>query len=110
MRPVIAAILESLLKQEERVLSLDAVGEAVGIETIAPREIEELFQALENARRQIGTATPNVRQHLALVLREARRLRQQQHSVPDIVAIAAATGLAAGDVRAALLYASVLGR
>jgi hypothetical protein len=110
MRPTIAAILESLLKRQEQVLSLDAVGEAVGTEPIAPGEVEELFQALENAGRQIGAVTPNVRQHLALVLREARRLRLKQHSTPDIVAIAAATGLAAGEVRAALFYASVLGR
>ena len=110
MSPTIAAILENLLKRQEQVLSLDTIGEAVGTEPIAPGEIEQLFQLLENAGRQIGTATPNVRKHLAVVLHEARRLRQQQHSTPDIVAIAAATGLASGEVRAALLYASVLGR
>jgi hypothetical protein len=110
MRPAITAILESLLKREERNLSLDTIGEAIGAQQIDQNEIEELFQWLEAAGRQIETTTSHVRQHFALVLREARRLREQQSSTPDAQAIAVATGLTTSEVRAALLYASVLGR
>jgi hypothetical protein len=43
-------------------------------------------------------------------LREARRLREQHQSNPDVQSLARATSLTEREVRAALLYASVLGR
>ena len=110
MRPAIAAIVDSLLKREQRVLSLDQIGEAIGAAAISADEIEEIYRLLEDAGRQIDTATPNVRKHLELVLREARRLKQLHHSAPTVEAIAEATGLDVSGVRSALLYASVLGR
>jgi hypothetical protein len=110
MRPFVTAIVDTLLNREERVLSLDAIGEAIGGAPITTDEIEHVFHALEAAGRQVERVTPRVREHLAVVLREARRLRQQQKSAPSIESIAAATGLNEGAVRAALLYASVLGR
>jgi len=110
MRPAIAAILARLLHSDETVLSLDLIGDAIGVEGITAEEIDELFHALEKAGRTIGTVTPNVREHLGVVLREARRLRRQSQAIPDIAAIARAAGLSPGEVRAALLYASVLSR
>jgi hypothetical protein len=110
MRPAIAAIVDSLLQREQRILTLDQIGEAIGAAAISVDEIEEIYRLLEDAGRHIDTATPNVRNHLALVLREARRLKQLQHCSPTIEAIAEATGLDVNGVRTALLYASVLGR
>ncbi len=110
MRPAIAAILARLLRSDDKALSLDLIGEAIGVEGITAAEIDELFHALEKAGRTVGSVTPNVREHLSLVLREARRLRRQSRTIPDIVAIARAAGLTPGEVRAALLYASVLSR
>lgn len=110
MRPAITAILEHLLDRKDRSLTLDTIGEAIGIEQISQAEIEELFQALENAGREIDATAPDVRFHLELVVREARRLRSRHGSNPDVKALAEATKLTTSEVRTALLYASVLGR
>ena len=110
MRPAVAAIFERLLVSAGPLVSLDAIGEAIGVEQISPSEIEELFEALEAAGREIDSTAPNIRLHLALVLREARRLRSQQASSPSVTSLAEATKLTEREVRAALLYASVLGR
>ncbi len=110
MLPPVAVILQSLLERDDPALSLDTIGDAIGTMTITPAEIEELFSALEAAGRQVERTTLNVREHLGVVLREARRLRQQLNAPPTVESIAAATGLGESAVRAALLYASVLGR
>jgi hypothetical protein len=109
MRPFVSTIIDALLSREERVISLDTIGEAIGAAAITPAEIEEVFASLEAAGRRVQRTTPNLRQHLGLVLREARRLRADG-CAPVVESIAAATGLTEGAVRAALLYASVLGR
>jgi hypothetical protein len=109
MRPAVAVVFQSLLARDQSALSLDTIGDAIGAIAITPDEIEELFGALEAAGRQVERTTPNVREHLGVVLREARRLRQLK-AAPTVESIAAATGLNESAVRAALLYASVLGR
>ncbi len=108
MRPAIAAILDRLLKCKDASLSLDTIGDAIGAEQISQAEIEELFHSLEAAGRAVDATAPNVRLHLVLVLREARRLRELHHSNPDVKTLAQATKLTEREVRAALLYASVL--
>jgi len=108
MRPAIDAIYQRLLHHGSEELSLDRIGEVIGTIQISADEIEELFALLEKAGRQIGTASPNIRQNLNVVLREARRLRSSLNATPDVTSIAQAAGLAPGEVRAALLYASVL--
>jgi hypothetical protein len=109
MRPVVSSIVEALLSREEHVISLDTIGEAVGAAAVTPADIEEIFGALEAAGRQVQRVTPNVRQHLGQVLREARRVRADGRN-PTVESIASTTGLPESAVRAALLYASVLGR
>jgi len=110
VRLAIAAVRDRLLKHEAVELSLDLIGEAIGAEAITVDEIDELFLALENAGRSVGTATPNVREQLAVVLRHARQLHRANRATPDVAAIAHAAGLTPGEVRSALLYASVLSR
>lgn len=110
MRPFVNAIIDALLNREEPVLSLDAIGDAIGAAPITSEEIEQVFEALQSAGRRVERVTPRVREDLALVLRAARRLKAEQASAPSIESIASATGLDEGAVRAALLYASVLGR
>jgi hypothetical protein len=110
MRPAVAAILKRLLQKAGPVLSLDLIGETIGTEAISTSEIDDLFESLERAGRTIGTLAPNIREHLGLVLREARNLRSAKNATPDVAAIAQATGLTPESVRAALLYATVLSR
>ena len=110
MRPAVTAIVDSLLKREERVLSLDLLGELIGTEAISFDEIETIIQTLEDAGRSVQGATQNMRGQLELVLREARRLKLKQNGAPSVAALADATGLDPSEVRSALLYASVLSR
>jgi hypothetical protein len=110
MRPELEAVLLKLLSCDTNEISLDTVGEAIGAMRITQDEIEQLLRAIEDSGRQIGGATPRVRQHLRPVLEHARRLKAERNATPNVSAIAAATGLSVADVRAALLYAQVLGR
>jgi hypothetical protein len=110
VRPEVVAILKRILETESPVISLDFIGEVIGIEAVSAKEIDELFEGLETAGRIIGTLTPNLREHLGRVLREARQLKNAQQATPDVAAIAESAHLTPGEVRAALLYASVLSR
>jgi uncharacterized protein YidB (DUF937 family) len=110
MRAVLEAIVERLLAASETNITLDEVGEAIGLELVSQSEIEEILDRLERAGRRVGSVTPSIRQHLQTVLVEARALRNEQGSSPSVAMIAQKTGLSIGEVRAALLYASVLSR
>lgn len=110
MRPELEAVLLKLLACDTREISLDTIGEAIGAMRVTQDEIDQLLGDIEHAGKTIGGATPGVRQHLRPVLEHARRLKQENHATPNVSAIAAATGLSEAEVRAALLYAQVLGR
>jgi len=110
MRPEVEAVLQFLLSSEPRELSLDAIGDAIGAMRITQDEIEQLLGAIENAGKTIGGSSPQVRQHLRPVLEQARRLKLERQATPNVESIAEATGLSTTEVRAALLYAQVLGR
>jgi hypothetical protein len=110
MRDVVSSILERLLASSSNEVSLDEVGDAIGAQLVTQPEIEELLDALERAGRRVGEGTPDLREHLRRVLRAARQLRSVERREPTVDAIAKATGLSSGEVRAALLYASVLSR
>lgn len=110
MRPEIEAMLRQLLARNESVIALDTVGEVIGAERISQDEIELLFTKLQQAGKAIGAPTSKVRLHLAPVLAHARRLKQERQGTPNVSEIAAATGLSVAEVRAALLFASVMGR
>jgi hypothetical protein len=110
MRPELEDILQRLLARSEKVISLDVVGEAIGAAQVAQSEIEDIFLHLERAGIEIAAPTAELRQNLGPVLLQARRLKHEQATTPSPSAIAAATGLTVAEVRAALLYASVLGR
>jgi hypothetical protein len=110
MRPELETILKQLLTTGADEISLDVIGETIGATRISQDEIERLLERLEQAGKQIGGPSPKVRQHLRPVIEQARRLRQERQATPNVGAIAEATGLSVAEVRAALLYAQVLGR
>jgi hypothetical protein len=110
MKAVLEAIVVQLLATGKMDITLDEVGDAIGCELISQAEIEEILSRLEAAGRRVGAVTPAIRDHLQKVLAEARTLRQTQGAAPNVAAIAEKTGLSVGEVRAALLYASVLSR
>jgi hypothetical protein len=110
VRPIISIILQRLLAPGCRTISLDEIGDAIGAEAISQTEIEALLDALEQAGNQVGGPSPSIKEHLRAVLREARAIRERSQTPPHARDIALATGLSVSDVRAALLYASVLSR
>lgn len=110
MRDEIKAVFEQLIARGEREIALDVVGDAVGAMRISQDEIEQLFARLEQAGFTIAAPTRKLKEHLRPVLEHARRLKQQTNATPDVVAISRATGLSVAEVRAALLFASVMGR
>jgi hypothetical protein len=110
MRAELEVILQHLTATGPRTISLDEIGDAIGAALISQAEIEMLFDALEASGSHVGGPSPSLKEHLFTVLREARRLQQASSGAPRVDDIARATGLSAGEVRAALLYASVLSR
>jgi hypothetical protein len=110
MRELLERIVSDLLARETHEISLDDVGEAIGSELVSQAEIEELLQRLESSGRRVGTVTPAIREHLKVVLDVARELGRGRGAAPNVNEVAEKSGLSAGEVRAALLYASVLSR
>ncbi|HEY5957357.1 MAG TPA: hypothetical protein VIV60_12415 [Polyangiaceae bacterium] len=110
MRNEVEAVLNQLLARDELTLSLDTIGEVIGAMYITQPEIEFVLQRLEEAGKSVGIANAKLRENLRPVIEQARRLKQLSGTNPSLSAIAEATQLSIGEVRAALLYASILGR
>ena len=91
-------------------VTLDQVGESIGIEAVTAPQIDELITALEAAGILVESELgPGVQPLLHRVLLAARQLKSQGASVaPERVA--EASGLSVREVRVALLYAEVLYR
>ena len=93
-----------------RALSLDEIGEAIGVQLARPDQIEHLFDRLENGGFSIGSSLGADLSHtLRSVLGAARQLRTSGKTTA-VSAIAEATGLSVREVRVALLYAEVISR
>jgi hypothetical protein len=110
MRDEVEAVFGQLVARGEREIALDVVGDVIGAMRISQDEIEQLFARLEQTGFTIAVPTRRLKEHLRPVLEHARRLKQQTNATPDVVAISRATGLSVAEVRAALLFASVMGR
>jgi hypothetical protein len=110
MRPELERIIAELLATSTHEVSLDEIGERIGTLFVTQSEIDEVLTRLESSGRQVGSVTPAIREHLQGVLAAARALRQMNNVTPSVDDIAMRTGFSVGEVRAALLYASVLSR
>ena len=104
----IAQMLERLLSDGARALSLDEIGEALGDRAVGADEVELLLGRLEAAGATIvdsgaeGLAPLHKR-----VIATAHELRAEGER-PSPTKIAERSGLSARAVRVALLYADVL--
>ncbi len=113
LRPDLQHIARALLEAsvETRTLTVDAIGEALGVLPVTGDEIDELFTALEVDGRTIltpeGVDLPG---RLREVLVATRGLAAQLGRRPSLAELAAATGLREAEVRHALSYGRVLGR
>lgn len=94
-----------------REVPLDAVGEEAARFGLTNDEVEPVFDLLES--RGVHVSAPQGGRgeaNLQLVLTAARGLREAYGRTPSATELAAATGLAAHEVRQALALAKVLQR
>ena len=111
LRKELVAVGESLLARSPDVLSLDAIGEALGTLNVDSEEIDALFSWLEARGRSIGDGSlGKASTSLAGVLRAARTLKASLGRTPSASEIAEHSGLALDAVRRALLFSQIVQR
>jgi hypothetical protein len=113
VRREVVGLLEVLLAASApgSVMSLDAVGEAIGDRAVTADEIAWLLDQLAAAAREVGGPEgEGALSALGKVLPAARAVAARLGRPATIDELAASTGLAPGEVRRALLLAKVMGR
>lgn len=109
LAPVLAALLES--GRASGTVSLDAVGEAIGVRAASTADIEALVDALEEGGVRVSAPEgASGEASLARVLTAARALRKELGRPPNVRELALATGLDEVAVRHALGLAKVMQR
>jgi hypothetical protein len=105
-----ARIVARLLRDGHEIVTLDDIGEAIGVDLASPDRIEAIFGALEARSIEIrASESSSLPELLHRVLGAARSLRQKGlASTP--AAIAQELQISSREVRVALLYAEVLSR
>lgn len=113
LRSELQAIVEALLaaSADTREVTLDAIGNAIGVRAITPPEIDDLLAALEAGGRSItgpeGGAGEN---RLKAVVAAARALAPELGRSATVAEIAARAGLSVVEVRHALTLLKVMQR
>jgi len=113
LRREIAAVLEALLQASEDggEITLDAIGDAIGVRAITPEEIDALMTALEaKGRRIAGPEGGGGEERLRAVVTAARALGPELGRKPTLAEIAARSGLSPLEVRHALALLQVMQR
>jgi hypothetical protein len=92
-------------------VTLDEVGEAIGVVPVSTDDVDALLTALEEAGREVaGPEGARGVKNLQRVIPAARALAVSLGRAPTLVELAAQTGLSEDDVRHALALGRVLGR
>jgi hypothetical protein len=109
VRTELHKVVKSLLALD--VITLDAVGDALGTMAVTAPEIEEIFAALEASGREVvspagGQGVERVRKVVAM----AKVLRTELGRTPTREEIAARSGLAPEEVHHALELAKIMQR
>lgn len=113
LRPHLASILAALLASSEGAgeVTLDEIGEAVGVTAVSLEDVDALLVALEGAGRRVsGPQGARGVGNLRRVLPEARALAASLGRRPTLAELAARTGLSEEEVRHALALGRVMGR
>jgi hypothetical protein len=109
LEPVLAALLTA--SEGSREVTLDAIGDAVGVLAVSFEDIGALLASLERAgRRVVGPEGARGAANLARVLPAARALAASLGRRPSLAELATHTGLGEEDVRHALALGRVMGR
>lgn len=113
MRPEITRLLTSLLASSEgsKDVSLDEIGDAIGIMAITAEEIDQLVTELESRGRHVsGPTGGGGESRLKIVITTARILQTELGRRPKPAEISARAGLDETQVRHALALAKVIAR
>jgi len=113
MRPELEAIVVGLFAQSEtsRSLTLDQIGEALGITVASADDVDAMLTALEaKGLAIVSPETGDATGRLRRVLGAARDLHTRTGRRPTPAEIAEETAFPIGSVRAALLLGRVMGR
>ncbi len=109
LEPVLARLLAD--SEGSRSVTLDEVGDAVGVVPVATDDVDALLAALERAGRAVvGPHGQRGVGNLQRVLPAARNLAASLGRPPTLAELAAETGLTEEDVRHALALGRVMGR
>lgn len=113
IRSDLARVLARLLVASERTrkVTLDEVGEAVGVLPVSTDEVDALLTALEKAGRTVvGPEGARGVGNLQRVLPAARELAARLGRRPTLAELTEKTGLSEDEVRHALALGRVMGR
>jgi hypothetical protein len=113
LRPELARIVLALVEASAASgeVTLDEIGDALGVLAVSQEEIEAVLQAIEAAgRRVMGPEGGNGEATLGVVLDVARGLRLETGKAPTATQIAAKAGLPVEKVRHALALARVIAK
>jgi hypothetical protein len=111
--PKLAPVLEALKASSatSMTVSLDAMGEAIGLVPVSTDDVDALMKALEDAgRRIVGPEGARGVGNLRRVIPAARALTAKLGRKPTLTELAAETGIGEEDVRHALALGRVMGR
>ena len=111
--PHLRTALDDLLKRSEdaRKVTLDEIGDAIGVDAVDANQIDDILTALEAAGRSIVAPTgQNGVSALMKILPAARVLGTELKRTARVAEIAARTGMTEEEVRRALLLARVMAR
>ncbi len=123
LRPELDAIVRVLLEKSNdgSTLTLDDVGEAIGVAAVSSEDIDLVLSVLEQAGRRVvsGTGAPEARRQdepargerlLAKTLDAARALLAERGEPPRALDIAERAGLSVAEVEHALALVRVMQR
>ncbi len=109
LEPVLARLLAE--SSGARRVTLDEVGEALGVLAVSADDVDALLTALEAAgRRVVGPEGARGVEGLRRVIPAARQLTASLGRRPTVAELVERTGLSEAEVRRALALASVMGR
>jgi hypothetical protein len=113
LRPDLQLIVDALLAGSEssREISLDAIGDAIGPKAVSAEDVDAIMTALESrGRHVVGPSPGNGEERLGKVIEAARALGSELGRRPNVIEIAARSGLTIEEVRHALGLARVMQR
>lgn len=113
LRRELRVIIDKLVAASEssRQVSLDALGQAIGVHAVSYAEVDAMISALEARNRRVEATTEGRgEEYLRLVVDAVRSLSRELGRRPSLAEIALRTRLSLDQVRHALLLARIMQR